>query len=122
MKRCELKKLGDKINDILLSKPLEFPFSQWYSMALDIIDCRIYSAPPSKKKRPPLKNVLHLKFCNKGVELVNLSSILHDKEVLESIPSIIGTFSPPTVVYSLELDIGSRIFNFNKFNCFNRLT
>ena len=115
MKTTELKKLADKINDILLSSPIDFPFSQWYSIALDIIDCRVYTPPPPKKKRPPLKNVLHVDFCNKGVELVNLSSILHEKSVLETIPSIINTFSPPTIVYSLEPAIGSKIFNFNQF-------
>ena len=115
LKKSELKKLGDKINDVLLSSPIDFMFTQWYPMALDMIDCRIYSPRPSKKKRQPLKNTIHVEFCNKGVELVNLPSILHDKEVLDSIPSIINEFSPPTVVYSLEPAIGTKIFNFNKF-------
>lgn len=115
MKKVELKRLGDKINDFLLGKPLYFPLSQWYTVALDIIDCRLYVTPPSKKKRSPLSNALHLKFSNKGVESVNLSSILHDKDVLEKVPSVAKSFTPPTVVYSLDSPIGSKIFNFNNF-------
>lgn len=115
MKKEELKRLGDTINDLLLSKPLDFPFSQWYTVALDIVDCRIYVSPQIKKKRLPPSNVLHVKFCSKRVESVNLSSILHDSEVLETIPSVAKSFTPPTVVYSLESPISSKIFNFNKF-------
>ena len=28
MEKAELKRLGDKINDLLLSKPLDFPYSK----------------------------------------------------------------------------------------------
>ena len=62
MRKVDLKRLGDKISDLLLSRPLDFPFSQWYSAALDIIDCRLYVPPPAKKTRLPLSNVLHLQF------------------------------------------------------------
>ena len=115
MKKAELKRLGDKINDLLLSKPLDFPYSQWYTVALDIVDCRLYVSPQVKKKRLLPSNVLHLKFCSKGVESIHLSSILQDSEVLEAIPSVAKSFTPPTVVYSLNSPISSKIFNFNKF-------
>ena len=115
MKKSQLKQLGDKINDLLLSNPLDFPYEQWYSMALDTIDCRTFIQAPTKPKRPPLLNVLHVKFRNKGVEMVNISSILRDSEVLQTVPSIAHSFTPPTVVFSLNSPISSKIFNFNKF-------
>ena len=61
------------------------------------------------------RNGYHLEmFCTKGVESVNLSSILYyDSEVLEAIPSVAKSFTPPTVVYSLNSPISSKIFNFN---------
>ena len=65
MKKTDLKRLGDKMNDLLLLKPLDFPYSQWYTVALDIVDCRLYVSPQVKKKRLPPSNVLHLKFCSK---------------------------------------------------------
>ena len=47
--------------------------------------------------------------------MVNLSSILRDPDVLQTIPSVVKNFTPPTVVYSLNTPISSKIFNFNKF-------
>ena len=47
--------------------------------------------------------------------MVNLSSILHSTEVNNTIPSVAKTFTPPTIVYSLDSPIASKIFNFNKF-------
>ena len=115
MKKSELKQLGYAVRELLGSKSLDFPFSQWYSAALDIIDCRIYVIPPSKPKRSSPSNILRVKFCSKGIEAVNLPSILHDSDVLESIPSVANSFTPPTVVFSLDSAVGSKLFNFNKF-------
>ena len=115
MKKSELKLLGDNLNDLLLNKPIDFPFTQWYMVALDIIDCRIYKKPVSKPKRSPPSNILHIHFKNKGIEMVNLSSILYNAEVVDTIPSSAKTFCPPTIVYTLESPISTKIFNFNKF-------
>ena len=115
LKKSELRRLGDSVTDILSAKPLDFPFSQWYSVILDIVDCRLYKPKPEKKKRPPKSNLIRVHFCNKGVEAVNLSSILHQSEVLEAVPSVAKSFKIPTVVYTLDPPSGSKIFNFNKF-------
>ena len=115
LRKSELKRLGDKITDFISAKPLDFPFSQWYSVALDIIDCRLYKPPPAKKKRPARSNFIRVHFCNKGVEAVNLSSILHQSEVLDAVPSVAKAFKTPTIIYTLDPATGSKIFNFNKF-------
>ena len=49
LRKADLKRLGDRISDILSSCPLDFPFSQWYSVALDIIDCKLHKPQPLKK-------------------------------------------------------------------------
>ena len=115
IKKSRLKILGDRIPDLLSTKPLNFPYGQWYAVGLDIIDCRVLKIQKPKPKRKYLSNVIHVEFSIKNVELVNLSSMLRDKDVLLSIPSIAKAFTPPTVVYSLNQPIGSKIFNFNKF-------
>ena len=115
LKKSELKRLGDNVTDIISSKPLDFPYSQWYSVILDIIDCRLYKPLPPKKKRPPRSNFLRIHFSNKGIESVNLASILHHSEVLQAVPSVAKSFKPPTIVYTLDPPSGSKIFNFNKF-------
>ena len=115
MKKAQLKLLGDHINDFLLNKPDDFPFVQWYSVALDIIDCRTYRIPATKPKRSPPTNILHLDFHNKGIEMVNLAAILNSADVINTIPSVAKKFTPPTVVYTLNPPISTSIFNFNKF-------
>ena len=115
MRKSHLKQVRDKINDFLADQPLDFPYVQWYSVALDIIDCRTYTTPTVKPKRMPLSNTLHVTFSSKNIEMINLPSILHDKEVIRSVPSFAKTFTPPTVVFSLNPPIRSKIFNFNKF-------
>ena len=115
VKKSELRRLGDTISELLLTKPVDFYFSQWYSAALDIIDCRLFKPPSPKKKRPPISNFLRIHFSNKGIELVNLSQILHQQSVIDTVPSVARSFKPPTIVHSLDAPIGSKIFNFNKF-------
>ena len=97
------------------SQSLDFPYEQWYHAALDLIDCRTYKIPATRPRRPPLSKVLHLNFLSKNIEKINLSAILRDKDVISSIPSIAKSFKPPTIVYSLNPPIGSKLFNFNKF-------
>ena len=115
MKKVELKHLGDHLNELLANKPYDFPFVQLYSAALDIIDCRIYKKPPPKPKRAPPSNILHINFRNKGIEMLNLSSILRSAEVANTIPSVAKNFTQPTIVYTLDPPISHKIFNFNKF-------
>ena len=54
------------------------PYIQWYLAAQDIITARIYKEPvnPPKKKVDPQNNI-KLTFMNKGIEMINLSKILH---------------------------------------------
>ena len=47
--------------------------------------------------------------------MINLLSILNNPDVISSIPSAMTYFEPPTVVYTLNKSISSKIFNFNKF-------
>ena len=47
--------------------------------------------------------------------MINLSRILNLPSVVDSIPSIAKHFETPTVLFSLNDPISSKIFNFNKF-------
>ena len=115
MKKSDLKGLGDHFQNILSELPSDFPFTQWYAAALDIIDCKTFKKPQPKLRRSLPDNIIHINFKNKGIEMVNLTSILQSAEVKETLPSTAKTFSPPTIVYSLDNPISTKIFNFNKF-------
>ena len=57
---------------------------------------------------------LKIYFHNKGVDMVNLPSILHHKMVIATIPSCIKNPSPPVVSYKYPKTIASKVFNFKK--------
>ena len=115
MKKSCLRKLHTLFNDELSSKADDFKFAQWYNAAVDIIESKLYKPIPPKKRRPPPENTCSVFFHNKAVELINLSRIFHEPDVLKSHPSIADKFPIPSVIYSLTPPIAGKIFNFNKF-------
>ena len=90
-------------------------FSSGVTTPLDMVDTKFYKPPKVKTKRSAPKNTCHVSFDNKGIEMINLSWILNLPSVVETIPSIAKHFETPTVLFSLNDPISSKIFNFNKF-------
>ena len=115
MKKSYLKYVYNIISDEINDSPSDFIFLQWYLIILDIIECKLYRPIKPKNKRKPPKNLCHISFSNKGVELLNLPRILHDPSLADSLPNASFNFEVPTVVYTLCDPIGSKIFNFNQF-------
>lgn len=54
-------------------------------------------------------------FKNKGAELLELPKIFNQRSVTSSIPKELPNFEAPSVIYTLEKSIQSRMFNFNEF-------
>ena len=115
MKKTNLKDVYGKISTLLSEATQNTGFNQWYHAILDIIETNIYTDPPVKRKKPPPNNVCKVLFHNKGVELINLLSILQDKALLDLLPSSPCKFDVPMVTYKLQKPIFSKIFNYNKF-------
>jgi hypothetical protein len=72
----------------------------------DLINHRFTSLDCKSKQ----KNILKIHFDNKGIEKVNIQSLLH--KVNDTIPSFLSNKSPPTVIYTRTSSIGSKIFNY----------
>ena len=72
----------------------------------DLINHRFKSI---KNKSKP-NNVLKIRFDNKGIEKVNIQSLLH--KVNDAIPSFFSEKAPPTVIFTRTSSIGSKIFNY----------
>ena len=72
----------------------------------------LHKAPKITKTDNTAKTFLKVPFYNKGLEMINLSQILHSKPVKESIPSFIQNQTPPTISYSYTKTIAGKIFNF----------
>ena len=80
-KKSFLKHICNDVYDFLSSKANSFPNQQWYEMTLGLIESRIYNPPTSKTTKTKPKNVIKLHFVNKGMDMINISKIVNDKNV-----------------------------------------
>ena len=56
-------------------------------MTLDLIESRIYNPPASKTTKTKPKHLIKLYFVNKGMDMINISKITHDKNVKKNLPT-----------------------------------
>ena len=94
------------------------PYSQWYKAAHDIITSKLYKEPENiERKKTDPNNTVKLMFLNKGLEMINLSKLLHTPNLSKEFPTKVtkATYTAPTVVYQLTPTIRSNIFNYKKF-------
>ena len=56
---------------------------------------------------------IKLDFINKGIDAVNLPSILRSKSVTETVPTYFEEKEPPIISYTYTKTIASKIFNFS---------
>ena len=59
------------------------------------------------------RNYLKIFFHNKGIDMINLPTILHSKRVIATIPNYLDA-TPPIVSYTYPRTIASRVFNFKQ--------
>lgn len=57
---------------------------------------------------------IKIPFINKGVDFIDLPSILKDRSVMSSIPAYFQNAEAPIICYKYNKPIRSTIFNFNK--------
>ena len=98
-----------------LSNANNINFSQWYLMGLDLIESKLYKPVKETKKKKNHDNICSVYFHNKGVELLRLAQILHNRSLIDRIPKCAESFTTPLITYKLQAPISSKIFNFNKF-------
>lgn len=60
------------------------------------------------------KLFLKIPFINKGIDFIDLQSILRDRNVLKSIPSYFKNSETPIICYKYNKPIRGLIFNYNK--------
>ena len=114
-KKSALKFISSNIYDFIGTKTNNFPNQQWYYMALDLIELRIYRPPISNKTKRIPKNIIRINFINKGMDMVNIGRILNGKNVTDTLPSQFKKTEKISVVYTLSNTIRSKIFNHKQF-------
>ena len=60
------------------------------------------------------RHFIKIPFINKGMDFINLPSIIQDKSVISSIPDYFQNSEPPIICYKNNKPIRKMIFNFNK--------
>ena len=114
MKKSYLKITHQLLSTKLCDSPSDFIFSIYYHQAIDLIESKIYKPLTPKSKKKPPKNVCSI-FFEHGVEFINIAHILHDPDIVKSLPSSYVKFPIQMVTYKLTPPISTKFFNFNKF-------
>ena len=114
LRKASCKILLDSINEYLLSKHDSYLYSQYFRAALDILSSKVDRIHVQPKTKSPPSNRCHIKFDNKALDFINLQQILHNKDVIKSLPLGLRKDSP-MVVYDLTNTIRSKIFNYKSF-------
>ena len=115
MKRSHCRILYDKITASLSEKHDNYPFSQFFLAALDIIKSKIGNPPiPTKSTKRPPSNICRITFANKAIDFINIHKIFKNLDILQALPENLRN-DAPMVVYSLTNTIRSKIFNYKSF-------
>ena len=88
---------------------------QVYHYILDIIDTKLLKqeTPPPKRKAP--KNVVTIKFVNKGLDEIHVSKIFRSQEVTSLLPEELqGDDDVPACTMKLDPPIRSKILNYRE--------
>ena len=84
------------------------------SIILDTAQYRLFRPVCSDLLSTDAKtNFIKLDFINKGIDAVNLPSILRSKSVTETVPTYFKEKEPPIISYTYTKTIASKIFNFS---------
>ena len=109
--------------DFALGLPLTDTRSQEYrlvSIITDIASYRLFRPVRPTPYTDDNRHFMKLRFINKGIDAVNVSNILHNKNVRSTIPPYFKNQSVPVLSYKYTKTISSKIFNHKKaLQCFD---
>jgi len=81
------------------------------AIIMDIAYHRLFKPVKTIKNDQDQRSFLKLKFANKGLDEINLTNILHHKDVLSKIPNYFKEQHAPQISYSYTRCIAPKIFN-----------
>ena len=115
IKKRHLKQIADHTNDFFNDQNSEFFYNQWYLMALNVIETKLFKEPKKIIKISILKYRFNLTFKSKAFDFISLPKILRSKEVCDNLPCNFDVSDILMVVYNLNLSIISNLFNYKQF-------
>jgi len=84
---------------------------RWYDLIIDVLFTKTFKKEEKKSKKRP-DSILPIFFDNKGLEYIQLGSILRTESVRNTLPRQLIEKDPPSIVYSLGKTIRNKIFNY----------
>ena len=114
-KKSFLKHVCNDVYDFFSSKADSFPNQEWFEITLDFIESRIYNPPASKTTKTKPKNLIKLRFVNKGMDMINISKIINDQNVKENLPTQFNKIEQISIVFTLTKTTQFKIFNHKEF-------
>ena len=106
VKKGHLKQIADHINDF---------FNDQKSMALDIIETKLFKEPKEIIKKSILKYRCNLIFKSKIFDFINLPKILRSKEMCDNLRSNFDISDILMVVYNLNPPLDRPFLTINNF-------
>ena len=79
----------------------------------DTAHYRLFKPVRSDQSTDAKTHFIKLDFINKGIDAVNLPTILRSKSVTETVPTYFKEKEPPIISYTYTKTIASKIFNFS---------
>ena len=114
IKKRHLKQITNHINDFLKDQNSQIFYNQWYLMALDIIETKLFNEPKEILKKSIPKYRCNSTFKSKAFYFINLSKILRSKEVCDNLLSNFDISDIPMVVYNLNPSNRWTLFNYKQ--------
>ena len=109
----ELRKIQEETKNRKICIDYKTPEYKLTSMILSVAKFRL-EAQKEVIESEQHKNFLHIEFANKGIDLLNLSNILHHSKVMKKIPPYFNQKKPPSLSYQYTKPIATKIFNYKK--------
>ena len=107
----KLRKLQNECLDSAFTNQFSSEY-QLSSIILDIAHKRLDKPPQNLENKN--RSFLKLKFANKGINSINIGSILHHKTVCSKIPPYFKDCQTPTISYTYTRSIAPEIFNYKQ--------
>ena len=82
------------------------------SIILDIANSRLYKPVSSINPVKDTGRFMTIKYANKGIDAINISRLLHHRDVKAKIPAYFNDPITPRLSYSYTRSIASKVFNY----------
>ena len=105
------------LRDYALDKGCTDMFSPIYrlvSIICDVAFFRLFKPVRSEPLHDNNRKFLPIQFSNKGIDAINISNVLHHKEVTSKVPPYFQNQSVPIISYSYTKTIAPKIFNYKQ--------